>query len=240
RRLFPDGQDPLGQRLRFGPVSPWMPIVAVVADARNRSLTDEPRPELYLPGLGSWASMGFATEITIVVRASGDPLALAGPIRRIITEAAPDIAIYNQFTLDAIVQDAGARMAITTRLMSGYALAALLLALAGTYAVLSFLVTQRERELAVRIALGAKPAEIVKLVGRESLLVVGAGILIGLAGALSSARLLAGLLYGVGPFNLGVLGLVVLGAVFTGIAGAMVPAWRATRIDPIVALRGGG
>ncbi len=240
RRLFPDGEDPLGRRLRFGPVSPWMPIVAVVADARNRSLTDEPRPELYLPGLGSWASMGFATEITIVARASGDPLALAGPIRRIITEAAPDIAIYNQFTLDAIVRDAGARMAITTRLMSGYALAALLLALAGTYAVLSFLVTQRERELAVRIALGAKPGEIVKLVGRESLLVVGASILIGLAGTLSSARLLAGLLYGVGPFNLGVLGLVVLGAVLTGVIGAMVPAWRATRIDPIVALRSGG
>src|SRR5262249_43291357 len=95
RRLFPDGENPIGRRLRFGPVAPWMPVRAVVADAKNRSLTAAPRPELYTPGLGTWSSLAFASEITIVVRSRGDAMALLTPVRRVVNAAAPDLAIYN-------------------------------------------------------------------------------------------------------------------------------------------------
>jgi len=240
RRLFPGGEDPVGQRLRFGPTAPWMPILGVVADAKNRSLTEDPRPELYVPGLGSWSTLAFRTEITIVARARGDAAGLAGPIRRIVAEAAPDVATYNLASLEEIVRDATARMTTATRLMSGYAVAALLLALAGTYAVLSYLVTQRRRELAVRMALGATPRDIVALVARESAHLVGVGVVAGLLGAAASARLLAGLLYGVGSLHLGVVLAVVASAGLAGLVAALLPARRATRVDPSHVLRSGG
>ena len=239
RILFPDGEDAVGHRLRFGPASPWMPIIGVVGDARNRSVTEDPRPELYVPGLGTWSNLAFRTEISIVARGRGDAMALAAPIRRVVNGAAPDVAIYNLFTMDEVVRDARARMTVATRLMSGYAVAALLLAVAGIYAVLSYLVTQRRHELAVRMALGASPRAIVGLIARESALLVSMGAAAGMAGALLSSRLLSGLLYGVGALDLGALVLVALGAVATGLAAGLLPARRATRTDPSASLRAG-
>ena len=239
RELFPDGSDPVGQRLRFGPAAPWMPIVGVVADAKNRSLTDPPRPELYAPGLGTWANLAFRTEITLVVRAREDITALAGRIRAVLAQAAPDVAADKIASLRGIIEEARARMITATRLMSGYALAALLLAMAGTYAVLAYLVSQRRRELAVRMALGAGPREIITLVARESATLVLLGAAIGFAGALLSTRLLAGLLYGVGPLDPGALGVVLGAAAVAGIAAAVVPARRAVRVDPSSALNSG-
>lgn len=240
RRLFPDGADPVGQRLRFGPGAPWMPIIGVVADARNRSLTEEPRPELYTPGLGTWSNFSFRSEITIVARAKGNAMALATPIERLVRQAAPDVATYAVASLDDIVRDARARMTTATRLMTLYAIVALLLAVAGTYAVLSFLVTQRRRELAVRMALGAGPRVVLRLVARESGMLIGIGVAAGLAGALLATRLLSGLLYGVGALDLQVTLLVVASASLAGAAAAVIPARRATRTDPSTALRAGG
>jgi predicted permease len=240
RRLFPNGEDPLGQRLRFGPTAPWMPIIGVVADAKNRSLTEEPRPELYAPALGSWAMLALASEITIVARGRGEMAGLASQIERIVASAAPDVAVYGQASLEEVVREARARMIVVTRLMSGYAVAALLLAVAGTYAVLSYLVAQRRRELAVRMALGGTPGSIVVLVARESATLVGLGLGAGLLGAAALARLLAGLLYGVGVLDPWVVAGVVVSAGITGILAALLPARRATRVDPCVALRSGG
>jgi ABC-type antimicrobial peptide transport system permease subunit len=123
--------------------------------------------------------------------------------------------------------------------MSGYALLALILAMAGTYAVLSYLVTQRRRELAVRMALGASPQAIVALVGRESASLLAVGVVAGLVGAAASARLLSGLLYGVGALDGRVVILVVAGAGVAGVAAAIGPALRATSIDPSASLRSG-
>lgn len=239
RRIFPDGEDPIGRRLRFGPFAPWMPIVAVVGDARNRSLTETPRPELYVPGLGSSASMAFATEITLVVRSRGDAMALLAPVRRIITAAGSDIAIYNIASMEAVVAEAGARLATAMRLMAGYAAVALLLAMAGTYAVLALLVFQRRRELAVRMALGATPRTVVGLVGRESGTVLVAGGLAGLAGAVVSARLLANVLYGVATLDAGILAAVVAVTAAAGVLAALLPALSAARLAPALVLRDG-
>lgn len=238
--LFPNGEDPLGRRLRFGPASPWMPIVGVVGDAKNRSVTEPPRPEFYTPGLGSWSFLAFQTELTIVARTRGDPTALAAPIQRVVRSVAPDIATYNIATLDDVIRVARARIITATQLMSAYALLALLLALAGSYALLAYLVSQRRHELAVRLALGATRQDIVRLVGGECARLVGAGVLVGLVGAALTARLLAGLVYGVGTLDPVVTGIVVGLAAVSGVVAALVPARRASRVDPGLALRSGG
>jgi predicted permease len=237
-RLFPDGSDPVGHRLRFGPAAPWMPIIGVVADAKNRSLTEEPRPELYTPALGTYSNLALQTEISLVAR-SRDAAGLVAPIRQVIESAAPDVAIYAIASMDEIVRDARARMTTATRLMTGYAAIALLLAVAGTYAVLSYLVNQRRRELALRMALGATPGNILALVAKQSAILIGLGVLAGLAGAMVSARLLSGLLFGVGALDVVVALAVIVCAGAAGVLAALVPARRATRVDPSAALRAG-
>jgi len=240
REIWSDDTDPVGHRLRFGPNAPWMPIIGVVADAKNRSLTEAPRPELYFPGLGTYANMAFRSEISLVVRSATDARSLVGPLRRVVASVDPEVPTYAIASMGDIVRDSRAPMITATRLMSAYAIAALLLAVAGTYAVLSYLVTQRRRELAVRMALGASPREVVSLVARESGLMIGAGVAVGLVGALALARLLAGLLYGVGALDPGVVLAVVGVASVAGVAAATMPARRAALVDPSAALRGDG
>ena len=237
REIWGDDTDPVGHRLRFGPNAPWMPIVGVVSDATNRSLTEAPRPELYAPGLGTYANLAFASEITLVVRSGVSGSSLVASMRRVIASVDPELPTYEVASLRDVVRDSRVRMMTATRLMSAYAIAALLLAVAGTYAVLSYLVTQRRRELAVRMALGASPREIVSLVARESGVMIGAGIVAGMLGATALARLLSGLLYGVGALDPGVV-LAVLGiSSVAAVAAALVPARRAVLVDPCVVLR---
>ena len=240
REIWGDDTDPIGHRLRFGPNAPWMPIVGVVADAKNRSLTETPRPELYAPALGTYANLALASEITLIVRSASDAASMAAPLRRVVASVDPEVPTYEITSMRDVVRDSRIRVATATRLMSAYALAALLLAIAGTYAVLSYLVAQRRRELAVRMALGALPSEIVSLVAKESAGMIGVGVVAGLLGAMALARLLAGLIYGVGALDMGVvLGVVAIASV-AGVAAAALPARRAALVDPCVVLRGDG
>jgi putative ABC transport system permease protein len=238
--LFPNGEHPLGRRLRFGPASPWMPIIGVVDDAKNRSVTEPSRPEFYTPGLGSWSFLAFRTELTIVARVGGDAMALAAPIRRVVRETAPDIATYNLATLDDVIRVARARMTTATQLMSAYAVLALLLAVAGTYALLAYLVSQRRHELAIRLALGATRRDIVTLVAGECARLVGFGAAAGLLGAVIASRLLSRLLFGVGTLDPVVTVVVLIVAAGSGVAASLIPARRATSVDPGLALRPGG
>jgi hypothetical protein len=240
REIWGDDTDPVGHRLRFGPNAPWMPIIGVVADAKNRSLTESPRPELYAPALGTYANLALRTEITVLVRTASNPASLITPLRRAVAELDPEVPTYEVASLRDIVRDSRARMITATRLMSAYAVAALLLAVAGSYAVLSYLVAQRRRELAVRMALGATPRSIIGLVARESALMMGTGVAIGLLGAAGLARVLAGLLFGVGALDLPVVLVVLLVAGAAGLCAALLPARRAALVDPAAALKSGG
>ena len=240
REIWGNDTDPVGHRLRFGPNAPWMPIVGVVADAQNRSLTETPRPELYVPALGTYANLVLQSEITLIVRGATDPASLVAPMRRVVASVDPEVPTYEIASMRDVVRSSRARMLTATGLMSAYAAAALLLAIAGTYAVLSYLVAQRRRELAVRIALGASSGEIMSLVARESGVMIAAGVGVGLAGAMLLARLLTGLLYGVGALDAGVVLTVVVVAGIAGVVAALVPARRAALVDPCVALRGDG
>jgi predicted permease len=235
-----DTTDPVGHRLRFGPNAPWMPIVAVVGDAKNRSLTEDPRPELYFPGLGTWSNMAFQSEISLVVRSGVAQRSVIASMRRVVADVDPEVPTYEIHSMRDIVRDARARMETATQLMSAYAIAALLLAVAGTYAVLSFLVAQRRRELAVRLALGASPREIVSLIARESGAMIGLGLVVGLVGALALAKLIAGLLYGVGALDATVVMGVAVTAGLAGLVASVLPARRAALVDPCAALRDNG
>ncbi|HEX6053959.1 MAG TPA: ADOP family duplicated permease [Gemmatimonadaceae bacterium] len=240
KEIWGDDTDPVGHRLRFGPNAPWMPIVGVVADAKNRSVTEGPRPELYTPALGSYSNLALASEFTLIARTEGSATSLVGPIRRIINELDPELPIYNVASVREVVRASRARMTTVTNVMVAYSVAALVLAVAGTYAVLSYLVAMRRREIAVRVALGATPAEVIGLVARESGLVVGSGAVVGLTSAAGLGRLLSGLLYGVGTFDAGVVMAVVAAAGLVGVASALIPAQRAARVDPCTVLRGTG
>jgi predicted permease len=240
REIWGDDTDPVGHRLRFGPNAPWMPIVGVVADAKNRSLTETPRPELYAPALGTYANLALQSEITLIVLTATNPTSVVTAMRRAVASVDPEVPTYEIASMRDVVRSSRARMITATELMSAYAAAALLLAIAGTYAVLSYLITQRRREIAVRMALGASPGEIVSLVGRESGVMITAGVGAGLVGAIALARLLTGLLYGVGALDPDVVLAVIAMAVVAGLVAALVPARRAALVDPSIALRGDG
>lgn len=240
REIWGDDTDPVGHRLRFGPNAPWMPIVGVVADAKNRGVTEQARPEFYTPALGSYSSLALQSEFTLIVRSGGNATGLVAPLRQIVRDLDPELPIYNVASMREVVRTSRSRMTTVTSLMAAYAVAALVLAVAGTYAVLSYLVAQRRREIAVRVALGATPGEVIALIARESGLMIGAGIIIGLIAAVGLAQLLTGLLYGVGTFDTGVVIGVVGIAALAGIAAASIPARRAALVDPCAVLRGTG
>ena len=240
REIWGDDTDPVGHRLRFGPNAPWMPIVGVVADAKNRTVTEHSRPEFYTPALGSYSSLALQSEFTLIVRSRGNASGLVAPLRQIVRDLDPELPIYNVASMREVVQTSRSRMTTVTSLMAAYAVAALVLAVAGTYAVLSYLVTQRRREIAVRVALGATPREVIALVVRESGLMIGAGIVVGLIASVGLAQLLTGLLYGVGAFDIAVVVAVVGIAALAGIVAASIPARRAALVDPCAVLRGNG
>jgi predicted permease len=230
--LWP-GEDPLGKRLSFeGPQGPFLEVVGVARDGKYRSLGDRPRPYFYQPLFQS-----YEPKMTLVVRTSGDPLSVAGAVREQLRALDPNLPVADvktlaeQFDLSLLP----ARVAAWT--LGGFGLLALALAAIGIYGVVSFSVAQRTREIGVRMALGARGGDVLRLVLGEGLLVIGVGLLAGLLLALAATRVVAGFLYGVGATDpLTFAGVpILLGAV--ALAASYIPARRATRVDPMVALR---
>ncbi len=229
RRYFPD-RSPLGQIIQnpHGKAE----VVGVVADVRNQGLDSEPRKQVYLPMRQS-PSAGMA----LVARTSGDPGTFAGTIQRVIRDVDPQQPIYELSTMDQLLARAVFLPRLSTTLLAIFALAALLLAALGIYGVLSYSVGERTKEISLRLALGASARETVRMVMRQSAGLVALGGVVGLVGAIALARSLAGVLYGIGPFDVPAFlaaATVLLGA---GIAASLLPALRTTRVDPLVALR---
>jgi putative ABC transport system permease protein len=229
RRYFPD-RSPIGQTI----VNPHgkSEVVGVVADVRNQGLASEPRKQVYLP-LRQSPTPGMA----LVARTERDPLSIAGTIQKVIWEVDPQQPIYELSTMDQILARAVFLPRLSTTLLSLFAAAALLLAGLGIYGVLSYSVTQRTREIGLRMALGASSGDTVSLVIRNSVLLVMVGGFVGLVAASLLSRSLAGILYGIGPFDLPSFGLAALVLVAAGLLASLLPALRATRVDPMVALR---
>ena len=230
------GEDnPLGHRIMCGFDQPdkWMTIVGVVGDVRQASPASQPGPELYMP---LRQHPYAANEVQIVIRTRVPPESLIGALQQIVRAANPEVAMKFT-TLDASVNNSIATPRFRATLVSTFASLALLLALAGIYAVMSYTTAQRTSEFGLRMALGARARDVVRLVlGRASRLTI-VGVALGLLSALATSRVVATMLFGVTNTDLSTYGAVLLIAMPLVIAAAAIPAWRASRVDPLLAIK---
>ncbi len=233
-RYWP-GADPLGTRIQLGASdSPWRTIVGVVGDVKHTGLDAPPGPQIYMPIRQSpWAD----TQVALAVRTDRDPASLADAVRRAIWAVDGSLAISRVLPAPELVRASATRRAFALRIFAAFAVVALLLAGAGIFGVLSGAVAERTREIGVRTALGATRANVLGLVIGQGMRIAGLGIVLGIALALGSARLLRGLLFGVQPDD--PLTLVAVSAILAlvALAACAVPAFRAARTDPVRTLR---
>ncbi len=232
RKFFP-GESGVGRRVSFDTGDPdWVEIVGVVSDLRQFGLAEATRPEAYYPhAQHPWRELSF------VVRSPADLGALGTAVRREISSVPPGEAAYQVRPLSELVRDSLAQRRFTLLLLLTFAAVALLLAAVGVYGVMSYSVAQRTRELGVRLALGARPMDVLRMVLRQGLALAGAGVGVGLALALFFTRLISTLLYGVAPYDPGTL-LAVAGLLgVCALASCLIPAVAATRVDPMTSLR---
>jgi len=229
-------ESPLGKRVKFGPLSdtehPWMEVVGVVAHVKNYGVDEDSRVELYLPFLQDSAS-GF----TLVLRSDADPAALSAALRGAVRAANPELPVYSVRTLGEVVSDRTAERRLAVLLISVFAWIALSLAVVGIYSVMSYAVAQRTQEIGVRMALGAERPQIVRMVLRSGAALVLGGVSIGLIAAFGLARLITTLLFETSAADPPTFSIVPLLLTAVALAACYLPAVRATRVDPIAALR---
>jgi putative ABC transport system permease protein len=235
RRFFP-AEDPLGRRILYGDPTGqndnWRTIVGVVADMKRTDFNSEIRPETFLPHAQSPAA-----SMMLVVRAAGDPASLAGTVRSQARALDPDQPVYGVMTMDEQLAERRAQRRFNMLLLALFAGLALVLAAVGLYGVMAYTVTQRTHELGVRMALGARAADVFKLVVGRGMMLAAAGVGIGLLGALALTRLMEGLLFGVSATDPLTYAAVSALLALVALAGCLVPAQRAMKVDPMVALR---
>ncbi len=230
RTYFP-GEEPLGNRLIIDMGRPaTCEIIGVTRDIKQFSLLTEPIPTMYLPGINLGRS-------NLVVRASGDPLALTSAIRGAVQSIDKDQPIANVATMEEILSRSVGEPRFRTLLLGVFAALALVLAAIGIYGVMSYTVARRTHEIGIRMALGARPKDTLMLIVGQGLGLALIGVGVGFAGAFGLTQLLSSLLFGVSPTDLSTF--VVIALLLTGVAAVAcyIPARRATRVDPILALR---
>lgn len=230
KRHWP-GVDPIGRRVRFGD-SPWFTVVGIVADVRARGPREPRTVETYIP---YWHHPEAG--VNVVLKTAGDPLALAEPLRRAVKEVDPGIAVAGVASMDQMIAESIGPSRFVATLVAIFATLALALAAVGIYGVMSYAVSQRTREIGVRLALGAGERQIFGLVVGESLKLAAIGLAIGLAGSLAVGRALATLLFGVGTADPATFAATAALLLAVAIVAAYVPARRAMRVDPMSALR---
>ncbi len=227
--------NPIGAEVRVGGADdgPWRTVIGVVADVHHADVTAPMEGAMYMPE----TQFTDSYLVAVVRTASADAASLAAPLRSVLRELDPSVPAYGVATLESLVGDAGAQHVFVMQLLTGFAGVAVLLASIGLYGVVSYTVAQRTREVGIRVALGASARDVLRLVLRQGMTPVAIGLVIGLGVALLSTRVMASILYGVRPTDPATLAAVtlVLGAI--GFLASWLPARRAMRVDPMIALR---
>ena len=238
RRFFSD-IDPIGRRIRLGEdpsKGPWLTVVGVVGDTALGRLTDPRFPQVFSPH-AQGVEGGVAGNMELAVRTSSDPSSLVAAVRNEVHELDKDQSVADIRTLDQVVSASLAQPRLNALLLSGFAALAVLLAALGIYGVISFSVAQRTREIGIRMALGAQRNDVLKQVVKQGMTLALAGTGIGLVGALTLTRLMSSLLYGVRSTDPATYVAVSLVLISVASLASYVPARRATKVDPMVALR---
>jgi putative ABC transport system permease protein len=231
RRYWPN-DDPIGKRIAEDP-GEWRTVVGVVRHTKHAGLNDEDRVQLYFP----YRQSGGIGQATLAVRTTGEPLEALGAIRRVIAGIDPEQPLANVQTMEALVDRSLQGRRLSVRLLALFSALAAFLAALGIYGVISNMVAQRTRELGVRMALGAAADRVLLMVLRQGMGLALLGVVIGLVGSLVLTRLIASQLFGVNPSDpvtfLATAALLVL----VSVVATLLPAGRAARVDPMVALR---
>ena len=234
-------EDPVGRRIEILAARPRQPsfeIVGVVGDVTHGGLADGVRPQIYLPlAQGATEIGGIPRAVTVTLKTTVESAALAGPLRRQVWEADPDLAISDLRTLRTVLSDSLAPPRFTTLLMSGFSALALLLAAVGFYGLLAHVVSLRRREFGIRLALGARRRQLIGLVVRRGLVLAAAGLALGLTGALAAGRLLERFLFEVRATDTLSFAATPVVLALAALLACYIPARRAASVDPAHALR---
>ncbi|HUG55425.1 MAG TPA: ABC transporter permease, partial [Vicinamibacteria bacterium] len=233
------GESALGKRFRFGSSRSsgeqkvlWPEIVGVVGHVKNYGVDQDSRVEVYLP-----YDQSPVSGATLIVRAERDPAALSSAVREAVKAVDPEVPVYSIRTLEELVSDRTAERRLAVMLITVFAAVALLLAGVGIYGVMSYAVAQRTQEIGIRMALGAERRDILRMVLRHGSLMAVTGVVVGLAAALALARLITSLLFQVSATDPPTFSTVPVVLIGVALLACYIPARRATRVDPLVALR---
>jgi putative ABC transport system permease protein len=234
REFFP-GEDPVGKRLvvRFAGPPVTREIVGVVGDVRHAGLDDEPEPGLYVAH-----AQAPSGRVIFVLRTKGDPAAMTRAASEQIRAVAPALPLYGVYTLDGLLDASLKPRRFNLLLLGAFSLAALALAAVGVFGVMSSATAERTREIGVRLALGARPGEVLRLVLREGAALAALGLAAGAALSLVAGRFLRALLFGVQPLDPVAFAAGAILILTAALVATLVPAYRAARVDPVIALRG--
>jgi putative ABC transport system permease protein len=236
------GQDPLGKTIKVNVLeslpdgampSPVFEIIGVIADAKNRGIKDPPEPEMFVP-----YTVTGAFQRGLLVRTQGDPGAIANSVRREVWAQDRGLALAMTGSLEGFLkQFSYAEPRFSVLLLGIFAVVGLLLVTVGVYSAIAYTVSRQTHEIGIRMALGADPAHVLRMVLRAGLRLIAIGMVAGLVASAIVARVLASQIWGISPHDPTVLAVVVVLVTIAGLAACYVPARRATRVDPVVALK---
>jgi ABC-type antimicrobial peptide transport system permease subunit len=234
RRVWP-GQDPIGKRFRLGsPQGRLMEVIGIVGDVRGVSLSDDPAPTVYLP---FWQRSFNRNRLHVVVKSSADPAATAPAVRRAVSRIDSALAVSEVRPMQAVIDGSTASRRFQAGLLMLFGAVALVLTILGTYAMLSYAVAARTSEIGIRLALGEPRARVVTHILADTTRLVAVGLAVGLPLALAGGVAMRRLLFEVAPYDGLTFVVTSVVLIVTALLAALVPAWRASRVDPISTLR---
>ena len=234
RQYWPEDKSPVGRRIRFGTneKEPWMTVVGMVRDVRHQNVARPPRPELYVP-----LEQQPTRAMTLVVRTQREPLSMVAAAREAIWSVDRNQPLYAVRSMEQVVADRVSGEKATAQVMGFLSALALLLAAVGIYGVIAYTVSERTQEIGIRLALGAQPSDILRLVLRQGFVLVAIGVVLGLGVAFGTMRLLASILVGVAPTDPLTYSANAAFLLLVALLASYIPARRATRVSPVRALR---